>query len=89
MKKRSLCQNRSQELYSLFQDVGNNSKIMCIPMDYAKKHHVVMFCNGYGDIIRKPFPVKNSPEGAKYMIDQVKKSCASRSIKLKHVFFGG
>lgn len=89
MKKRSIYQNRSQELYSLFQDAGNNSKIMCIPMDYAKKHHVVMFCNGYGDIIRKPFPVKNSPEGVENMIDQVKKSCAHRSIKLKHVFFGG
>ncbi len=32
-------------------------------MDYAKKYHVVMFCNRYGDIIRKPFPVKNPPEG--------------------------
>ncbi|MDA3915987.1 MAG: hypothetical protein PF690_03335 [Deltaproteobacteria bacterium] len=89
MKKRSIYQNRSQELYSLFEDAGNNSKIMCIPMDYAKKHHVVMFCNGYGDIIRKPFPVKNSPEGVEYLVDQVKKSCAHKGIKLQHVFFGG
>ena len=44
MKKRNIYQNRSQELYSLFQDAGNNSKIMFIPMDYAKKCNVVMFC---------------------------------------------
>jgi len=89
MKKRSIYQNRSQELYAIFENAGNNSKIMCIPMDYAKKHHVVMFCNGYGDIIRKPFPIKNSPEGVDYLVDQVKRSCAHRSIKLQHVFFGG
>ncbi len=89
MKKRSIYQNRSQELYSLFEDAGDNAKIMCIPMDYAKKHHLVMFCNGYGDIVRKPFPIKNSPEGVDYLVDQVKRACAHRSIKLSHVFFGG
>ena len=57
MKKRNIYQNRSQELYALFESACSNSKIMCVPMDYAKKHHVAMFCNGYGDIIRKPFPV--------------------------------
>ena len=44
MKKRSIYQNRSQELYSLFQDAGNNSKIMFIPIDYVKKCHVLIFC---------------------------------------------
>jgi hypothetical protein len=87
MKKRSIYQNRSQELYALFENACSNSKIMCIPMDFAKRHHVVMFCNGYGDILRKPFPVKNSPEGLDYLVDQVKRSCAHRSIKLQHVFF--
>jgi len=57
MKKRNIYQNRSQELYALFESACSNSKIMCVPMDYAQKHHVAMFCNGYGDIIRKPFPV--------------------------------
>jgi len=89
MKKRSIYQNRSQELYALFESACSNLKIMCIPMDFAKRHHVVMFCNGYGDILRKPFPVKNSPEGLDYLVDQVKRSCVHRSIKLQHVFFGG
>lgn len=89
MKKRNIYQNRSKELYALFENAGNNSKIMCIPVDYAKEHHVVMFCNGYGDILRKPFPVKNSPEGINYLLDQVKRSCAHRSIQLQHAFFGG
>jgi hypothetical protein len=43
---------------------------MCVPMDYAKKDHLVMFCNGHGDILRKLFSVKNSPEGVEYLVDQ-------------------
>jgi len=89
MKKRNIYQNRSQELLSLFEDAGSSAKVMCVPMDFAKKDHVVMFCNGYGDIVRKPFSVKNSPEGVKYMVDQVTRSCRHRGIKKKHVFFGG
>jgi len=89
MKKRSIYQNRSQELLSLFEDAGHNAKVMCIPMDYAKKDHVVMFCNGNGDIVRKPFSVKNSPEGITYLVDQVVRSCRHRGIKEEHVFFGG
>ena len=89
MKKRNIYQNRSQELFRLFEKAGNNSKVMCAPIDYAKKNHVVMFCNGYGDIVRKPFNVENSPEGVKYLIDQTRRSCRQRHIKKEHVFFGG
>lgn len=48
-----------------------------------------MFCNGYGHILRKPFPVKNSPQGIEYLTEQVIRSCQHRDIDLKHVFFGG
>jgi transposase len=89
MKKRNIYQNRSQELLSLFEEAGNSAKVMCIPIDYAKKDHVVMFCNGYGDIIRKPFSVKNSPDGVKYLVDQAVRSCRRRGIKKNHIFFGG
>lgn len=89
MKKRNIYLNRSQELLGLFEEAGNNAKIMCVPIDYAKKDHVVMFCNGYGDIVRKSFSVKNSPEGVEYLTQQVMRSCRHRRINRKHVFFGG
>ena len=89
MKKRNIYQNQSQELLSLFEEAGSSSKVMCIPMDYAKKDHLVMFCNGHGDILRKPFSVKNSPEGMEYLVDQATRSCCRRGIKKQHVFFGG
>jgi len=89
MKKRNIYQNQSQEILSLFEKAGNRTKVMCIPMDYAKKDHVVMFCNGHGDVIRKPFSVKNSLEGKNYLIDQVQRTCRHHGIKRQHVFYGG
>ena len=88
MKKRNIYQNRSQELLHLFEEAGSSAKVMCVPIDFAKKDHVAMFCNGYGDILRKPFSVKNSPEGVEYIVGQVTRSCRRRGIKKKHVFFG-
>ncbi|MEN8247279.1 MAG: transposase [Thermodesulfobacteriota bacterium] len=89
MKKRNIYQNQSQELHHLFEDAGNNHKVMCVPMDYAKNDHLVMFVNGNGDILRKPFAVKNTQAGIAYISDQVRRSCRKRNIKKKHVFFGG
>ena len=89
MKKKNIFQNQSQEILNLFEDAKDRTKVMCIPMDYAKKDHLVMFCNGNGKIIRKPFSIKNSLEGKIYLTDQVRKSCRHHGINLKHTFFGG
>ena len=89
MKTPSIYPQRSQELLSLFEGAGNNSKVMCIPIDYAKKDHLVMFCNGNGQVLRKPFSVNNTPDGVAYLIDQVNRSCRHRHIQPQHVFFGG
>ena len=89
MKKTSIYSERSQELLALFEKVGNPSKLMCVPIDYAKKDHLVMFCNGNGEVLRKPFSVKNSVDGVRYLIDQVNRSCRHRHIQSDHVFFGG
>ena len=80
MKKTNIYPNRSQELLALFEQAGNHSKLMCVPIDYAKEDHLVMFCNGNGEVLRKPFSVKNSSDGVKYLIDQVNRSCNHRHI---------
>ena len=80
MKKSSIYPNRSQELAALFEKAGNPSRLMCVPIDYAKKDHLVMFCNGNGEVLRKPFSVKNSVDGVKYLLGQVNRSCRHRHI---------
>jgi len=89
MKRKTIYHNQSQEILHLFETAGNRSKVMCIPIDYAKKDHTVMFCNGNGRIIRKPFSVKNSLEGMNFLTDQIKKSSRHHGILTEHIFLGG
>ena len=89
MKKRNIYQNQSQELLHLFEVAGSGQKVMCVAIDYAKNDHLVMFCNGHGDILRKPFSVKNTAEGIAYIDAQVRRCCRQRNIEKQHVFFGG
>jgi len=39
MKKKNIYTNQSQELLTLFEEAGNGAKVMCVPIDYAKKDH--------------------------------------------------
>jgi transposase len=89
MKKRTIFQLQSQELLRIYEEAGNSKKVLVAAIDYAKKEHTVMLCNGNGDILRKPFGVWNTPKGVDYLIKQVHKSCAYHKINRKHVFFGG
>ena len=78
MRKTNIYQNQSQQLLKLFEEAGSGEKVMCVPMDYAKSDHLVMFCNGHGGILREPFSVKNTPEGIAYIDEQVTRSCHRR-----------
>jgi transposase len=89
MKKQSIYQQQSQALMRLYEQAGASTKVLVVPLDYAKIEHTVLFCNGNGDILRKPFGVKNTPEGLTYLLEQVRKTCTYHKIKRTHVFFGG
>ncbi|MCP3876531.1 MAG: IS110 family transposase [Desulfobacteraceae bacterium] len=89
MKKRNIFQNQSQAILSLFETADNRSSVMCVPIDYAKRDHTVMFCNGNGKILRKPFSVKNSLVGKDYLVEQIERSRHYHGIQLNHIFMGG
>ena len=89
MKKRSIYGQQSQELLRIYEEAGTSKKVLVGAIDYAKKDHVVMFCNGNGDILRKPFPVKNTPEGVDFLLAQLNGTCRYHKINTKHAFFGG
>jgi len=89
MSKRSIFTRQNQTLIDLFKDAGHPDKVLCIPIDYAKQTHVALCCNGSGRVLRKVFPVKNTPEGIDFVIDVVEKICRKHHIKQNHVFFGG
>lgn len=89
MSKRSIFTRQNQTLINLFKDAGHPDKVLCIPLDYAKLTHVALCCNGSGKVLRKVFPVKNTPEGIGFLIEVADKICRKYHIERKHVFFGG
>ncbi len=89
MKKRSIYGQQSQELLRIYEEAGTPKKVLVVAVDYAKKDHMVLFCSGNGDVLRKPFPVKNTPEGVEFMLTQMRRICRYHKIDTKHVFFGG
>ena len=62
---------------------------MCIPIDYAKRQHTALVCNGEGMQLRGPFNIHNTAEGVTFLEEIIKGLCRKHSIRRPCVFFGG
>ena len=89
MKNKSIFTRQNQTLITLFRDAKHPDKVLCVPIDYAKQTHMALFCNGSERLLKKPFPVKNNPEGIAFLLEAVEKICRKHQIKREHIFFGG
>jgi transposase len=89
MKNKSIFTRQNQTLINLFRDAEHPDKVLCVPLDYAKQTHVALGCNGSGKVLKKAFPVKNTPDGIGFLLEAVDKICRKHHIKREHVFFGG
>jgi len=85
----SIYAKQNPKIRQIFEQAGSPAKLLCGAIDYAKAQHVVLFCNGFGDILKKSFAIANSPEGLKTLLEELGSTCAHRGIKDQHVFFGG
>jgi transposase len=90
MKRKNIFRNESQKLDAAFIEAGLPERVLLVPLDFAKITHYACFCDGRGTYIRKAFTVKNTKEGIDYLVDQIERTRAARSIKSKrHVIIGG
>ena len=85
----SIFQRSNPAIEKLFVSAGSPKKVMCIPIDYAKRQHTALVCNGDGMQLRGPFNIHNTPEGVEFLNDIVKGLCKKHSIRKPYVFFGG
>lgn len=85
----SIFQRSNPAIEKLFDNAGKPEKVMCIPIDYAKKQHTALVCNGAGMQLRGPFNIHNNPAGVEFLCDIVKGLCKKHSIRRENVFFGG
>ena len=88
MKTKSIYRSLSQQLSALFEGAQEPGKVLCVPLDLAKRTHQCLFCNGHGEILRKPFGVHNTVEGLSYLLEAVERTCEYIRIAPKEVFFG-
>jgi transposase len=85
----SIYTNADPQLLKLFEQAGHLHKVLCAPLDFAKKSHATLFCNGAGDVLKKSFHVPNTSAGVEQLVAEVTATCRHRAIQHQHVFFGG
>jgi transposase len=85
----SIFQRSNPAIEKLFAEAGSPKKVMCIPIDYAKRQHTALVCNGEGLQLHGAFNVHNSADGVEFLEDIIRGLCKKHSIRKTHVFFGG
>jgi transposase len=85
----SIFQRSNPAIEKIFAAAGSPRKVMCVPIDYAKRQHTALVCNGEGMQLRGPFNIHNSPAGVEFFEVVVAGLCRKHAIRKAHVFFGG
>lgn len=85
----SIYRNQNALLRALFERAADPRKVLCVALDYAKRKHVALCCDGNGDILKHPFAVDNTTEGVAFLVEQVSATARRRKIPKCDIFFGG
>ena len=85
----SIYSKQNPKIHAILEHAGDSRKVLAVALDYAKRKHMALFCNGLGDVLKKPFAVENSKPGLKQLLAEVQSTCTHRAIHAEHVFFGG
>lgn len=65
-------------------------KVLIVPIDFAKKSHVVQLVRGNGKYLkRRPLNIDNNSQGCQHLMEQVERCCAKYRIPKCNVLFGG
>ena len=85
----SVYRNQNALIRSVFERAGDPRKVLCVALDYAKRKHVALVCDGHGDILKAAFPVENNTAGIDFLIDEVIATARRRKIPKDQIFLGG
>ncbi len=85
----SIYRNQNALLRALFERASDPRKVLCVALDYAKRKHVALCCDGNGDILRQPFPIDNTAEGVAFLVEQISATARRRKIPKCDIFLGG
>jgi len=85
----SVYRNQSVQIRAVFEKAASPRKVLCVALDYAKRKHVALCCDGNGDVLKQPFAVENNAAGVAFLCEQVEATARRRRIAKQTIFFGG
>jgi len=88
-KIQSVYRNQNASVRAVFERAGDARKVLCVALDYAKRKHVALICDGQGDMLKSAFPVENNAAGVAHLIKEVSATARRRKIPKDQIFLGG
>lgn len=85
----SVYRNQNALVRAVFERAGDTKKVLCVALDYAKRKHVALICDGRGDVIKASFPVENNAAGIAHLIQEISATARRRKIPKDQIFLGG
>ncbi len=86
---KSIFQKTCPAIQKVFESAEQPDRVVIVPIDYAKKTHMALICNGAGHQLRKPFPVQNNPEGVSFLEDVIEGVRRKHGLQAEHVILAG
>lgn len=88
-KIQSVYRNQNALVRAVFERAGDARKVLCVALDYAKRKHVALICDGHGDVLKASFPVENNAAGIAHLIKEITSTARRRKIPKEQIFLGG
>ena len=88
-KIQSVYRNQNALIRAVFERAGDARKVFCVALDYAKRKHVALICDGNGDVLKASFPVENNAAGIAHLIKEISATARRRKIPKEQIFIGG
>ncbi len=88
-KAQSVYRNQNVLIRAVFERAGDNRKVLCVAIDYAKRKHVALICDGNGDVLKKSFPVENNAAGIAHLSKEISATARHRKIPKDQIYLGG
>ena len=85
----SVYRNQNSLVRAVFERAGDARKVLCVALDYAKRKHVALICDGHGDVLKAAFPVDNNATGIAHLIQEISATARLRKIPKDQIYLGG
>ena len=85
----SVYRNQNSLVRAVFERAGDARKVLCVALDYAKRKHVALICDGHGDVLKASFPVENNAAGIAHLVKEISATARRRKIPKDQIYLGG